>query len=204
MTFDPESTSTRQWFDYLMGVLHSERFLKKQGIGNEVPFFVFPFPVKQTQTMTQMVRHLVEQLPLHGVPVLHIDLYDLAIELLRTRGIWDQILESEPTLGKDELLELLQNVLDPETHLVPAVGARMSDGDPFEVLLLTGVGEVFPYLRSHTVLNNLQAVAKEKPTLLFFPGKYAQSLETGASLDLFDRFHDDKYYRAFNICYFDS
>jgi hypothetical protein len=34
---------------------------------------------------------------------------------------------------------------------------------------------------------------------MFFPGAYTQSLENGASLDLFGLLHDDKYYRAFNI-----
>lgn len=55
------------------------------------------------------------------------------------------------------------------------------------------------YIRSHRVLNNLQVTAAAHPTVMFFPGVYTQSLEKGASLDLFGRLHDDKYYRAFNI-----
>ena len=66
-------------------------------------------------------------------------------------------------------------------------------------MFITGVGEVFPYIRSHTVLNNLQSTAKDQPTVMFFPGEYKHSLEEGASLDLFGILHDDKYYRAFNI-----
>ncbi len=69
----------------------------------------------------------------------------------------------------------------------------------FDVMFITGVGEVFPYIRSHNVLNNLQSTAQDRPTVMFFPGTYTQSLETGASLDLFGVLHDDKYYRAFNI-----
>ncbi|MDD3149127.1 MAG: DUF1788 domain-containing protein, partial [Candidatus Riflebacteria bacterium] len=60
-------------------------------------------------------------------------------------------------------------------------------------------GASFPLLRSHNVLNNLQSTAKDRPTLMFFPGEYTHSLEKGASLDLFGLLHDDKYYRAFNI-----
>jgi hypothetical protein len=67
------------------------------------------------------------------------------------------------------------------------------------VLFIAGVGEVFPYIRSHNVLNNLQKAAKLRPTVLFFPGDYSHSIEAGASLDLFGRLRDDKYYRAFNI-----
>jgi hypothetical protein len=69
----------------------------------------------------------------------------------------------------------------------------------FDVLFLTGVGEVYPFIRSHTVLNNLQRVAKDRPTVLFFPGEYSYSPEEGASLDLFGRLRGDRYYRAFNI-----
>ncbi|MCB1218920.1 DUF1788 domain-containing protein, partial [bacterium] len=111
-------------------------------------------------------------------------------------------LAAEPDIGMDELKELLQGVLDPETHLVPEIGARLS-GQEYDVLFLSGVGEVYPYIRSHNVLNNLQSTAKEKPTVMFFPGKYTHSLATGASLDLFGILHDDKYYRAFDITHYE-
>ena len=78
--------------------------------------------------------------------------------------------------------------------ITPAMG-----GGDYDVLFLCGIGEVFPYIRSHNVLNNLQSTAKDKPTVLFFPGEYRHSLAQGASLELFGLLHDDKYYRAFNI-----
>jgi len=133
-----------------------------------------------------------------GVSILEINLYDLSIEILQERDIWNQILDMEESVSKEQLKELLQGVLDPEAHLVPAIAAKLAENE-FEVLFLSGVGEVFPYIRSHNVLNNLQSTAKEKPTVMFFPGAYTHSLESGASLDLFGRLHDDKYYRAFNI-----
>jgi len=89
-------------------------------------------------------------------------------------------------------------VLDPETRLIPAIAEKMAH-EEYDVMFITGVGEVFPYIRSHTVLNNLQSTAKDKPTVMFFPGEYTHSLEKGTSLDLFGRLHDDMYYRAFNI-----
>jgi hypothetical protein len=104
----------------------------------------------------------------------------------------------ETSVSKAELKELLQGVLDPAEHLVPAIATRLAS-EPHDVLFLSGVGEVFPYIRSHNVLNNLQSTAKDKPTVMFFPGEYTHSPESGASLDLFGRLHDDKYYRAFNI-----
>ena len=104
----------------------------------------------------------------------------------------------ETSVSKEQLKELLQGVLDPEAHLVPAIATKLAYSE-FDVLFLSGVGAVFPYIRSHNVLNNLQSTAKEKPTVMFFPGTYEHCQESGASLDLFGMLHDDKYYRAFDI-----
>ena len=183
---------------HLFTVISGRRFLDKQGLGNEVPFFICPYKPEEAVAMERLRRQLVNRLEQSGVRTLDINLYDLSIEILKERDIWDRILELEGSVSKEELKELLQGVLDPEAHLVPAIAAKMAATE-HEVLFLSGVGEVFPYIRSHNVLNNLQSTAKEKPTVMFFPGAYTHSLESGASLDLFARLHDDKYYRAFNI-----
>ena len=185
-------------FQHLLTIISGQRFLQKQGLGNEVPFFICPYKPEEYIQMERLQRQIVNQLSQTGVRVLEINLYDLSIEILKDRGIWEQLLEMEASVSKDQLKELLQGVLDPEAHLVPAMAVKLAIIE-FDVLFLSGVGEVFPYIRSHNVLNNLQSTAKEKLTVMFFPGDYTHSLESGASLDLFGKLHDDKYYRAFNI-----
>ena len=192
------ASNIQESFDHLLTVLSGQRFLQKEGLGKEVPFFICPFDASVSVDVIRLQKQLVNRLEQSGIRVLEINLYDLSIEIIKDRGIWEQIIEMEPTVSKDELKELLQGVLDPETNLVPAIATKLKNND-FDILFLSGVGEVFPYIRSHHVLNNLQSTAKEKPTLMFFPGAYTHTLESGASLDLFDRLHDDKYYRAFNI-----
>ena len=198
MTSSITFTNLQTSFDHLLTVLSGKRFLQKEGLGNEVPFFICPFEASISVEVFRLEKQLVNRLEQSGIRVLEINLYDLSIEILKERGIWEQILEIEPSVSKDELKELLQGVLDPESNLVPAI-ADLLKSNEFEMLFLTGVGEIFPIIRSHHVLNNLQSTAKEKPTLMFFPGTYSHTLATGASLDLFERLHDDKYYRAFNI-----
>jgi hypothetical protein len=185
-------------FEHLCRIITSERFLKMQGIGNEVPFYICPYPPEEAVEMTRMQKQLVNTVEKSGVRVLAINLYDLVIDLLKQRGIFERLLAVEASSGKEEFRDTLQGVLDPQSHLVPAIGERMQAA-VFDVMFLTGVGQVFPYIRSHRVLNNLQVTAAAQPTVMFFPGVYTQSLEKGASLDLFGRLHDDKYYRAFNI-----
>lgn len=186
-------------YEHLLTVISSERFLKMQGLGNEIPFFICAFDPAKTEKMNkEVVAPLINQLKHKGIRVLRIDLYDLAIELLKERDVWKRTLNAETDITKSELKDLLQGVLDPETHLIPAIAKKM-ESDGFEVMFITGVGEVFPYIRSHTVLNNLQSTAKDKPTIMFFPGEYNQSPEKGSSLNLFGKLLDDNYYRAFNI-----
>lgn len=198
MSVDIAQAPVQERFQHLFAVMSGQRFLKKQGLGNEVPFFICPYKPEEAVEMQRLQHQLVNRLAQAGVTVLEIDLYDLSVALLKERDIWDQVLEIEASVSKEELKELLQGVLDPETHLVPAIAQKLDETD-FDVLFISGVGEVFPYIRSHNVLNNLQSTAKDKPTVMFFPGGYTHSLAAGASLDLFGRLHDDKYYRAFNI-----
>ena len=63
-----------------------------------------------------------------------------------------------------------------------------------QIVFLYGIGEVYPYIRSHTILNNLQSYITDKPLVMFFPGVY-----TGTELSLFGIMKDDNYYRAFNL-----
>jgi hypothetical protein len=188
----------KEQFQHLFSVISGQRFLQKQGLGNDIPFFICPFKPEESIEMDRIQRLLVNRLEQAGVQILEINLYDLSIEILKERNIWNQILEMEESVSKDQLKELLQGVLDPEAHLIPAIAIKLKNNE-FDVLFLSGIGEVFPYIRSHNVLNNLQSTAKEKPTVMFFPGDYTHSQELGTSLDLFRRLRDDKYYRAFNI-----
>lgn len=200
-------------FDHLIQVIGGERFLQMRGLNNDLPFYICEFRANEAFEMQRMQRQLISSLANlqvtclggRGVQVLEINLYDLCVELLQAREgssdggrLWDEVLAIEPDAEKDNLLELLQNVLGIEDYLIPAIGERLQQTE-FDVLFLTGIGEVFPYIRSHNVLNNLQSTAKDKPTVMFFPGEYRHSLEQGASLELFGLLHDDKYYRAFNI-----
>ena len=200
-------------FDHLVRVIGSERFLLMRGLNNDLPFYICEYRAGEATEMQRLQRQLINTLQNlsvpalsgRGVKVLDINLYDLCIELLKAREgsaagsrLWDEILAVEADTEKDGLLELLQNVLSIKEYLIPAIAERLHQTE-FYVLFLSGIGEVFPYIRSHNVLNNLQSTAKTKPTVLFFPGEYRHSLEQGASLELFGLLHDDKYYRAFNI-----
>lgn len=185
--------------DHLLAVLSSKRFLQMEGLSNEVPFFIYPYAPEASLAVAQAKKRIKTKLSTqHGITVREVNLYDLSVEILKERGVWERVLELETEQDKDDFRELLQGMLDPQLHIAPAIRGKIEDGG-FDIFFLTGIGEVFPYIRSHNVLNNLQSVVTGKPMLMFFPGRYEQSDTLGSSLVLFGRLKDDQYYRAKNI-----
>lgn len=193
-----QSTDLHRQEEHLLAVLSSKRFLQMEGLGNEVPFFIYPYPPEAALAAAQAKKRVKNKLSQQGITVREVNLYDLSVEILKDRGVWERVLQVEPDQDKDDFRELLQGMLDPQLHLAPAIRAKVADGE-FDIVFLTGIGEVFPYIRSHNVLNNLQSVVTGKPMLMFFPGRYEQSDTLGSSLVLFGRLKDDQYYRAKNI-----
>lgn len=184
--------------EHLFAVLCGERFLKMEGLSNEVPFFIYPYEPEHALDVAKAKKRVKNRLAGKGIEVREINLYDLSVDVLKQRGDWDEVLEVEPELDKVEFTEMLQSMLNPQQHLALAIRERLADGE-FDIVFLTGIGEVFPYIRSHNVLNNLQSVVVGRPMLMFFPGRYEQSDTLGSSLVLFGRLKDDQYYRAKNI-----
>lgn len=190
-----------QTFESLFEVIRSDQFLERRGLGNELPFFISAYHPALQPKVDVLVPSLSTHLCNHGTATLHLDLYDLTMELFTLRNSWEKHLASEATTIKEKFLNTLQNVTDSERHLAPLIGSKLT-ASPCRVLLLTGVGLVYPYIRSHSVLDNLQKVTKQTPTVLFFPGDYSYVDGKGSYLKLFGTLPDDRYYRAFNIADF--
>lgn len=184
--------------EHLFAVLSGRRFLQMEGLSNEVPFFIYPYAPEDALEVAKAKKRIKNRLNQKGISVREVNLYDLSVEILKERGVWERVLAAEPDQDKDDFRELLQGMLDPQLHIAPAIRSKIDDGE-FDIFFLTGIGEVFPFIRSHNVLNNLQSVVTGKPMLMFFPGRYEQSDTLGSSLVLFGQLKDDQYYRAKNI-----
>lgn len=184
---------------HVYDVLRSERFLKMEGLSKEVPFFIYHFQpswTREVESMRDRVRTKLQSDD--GLTVAQIDLYDLAVELLTERGVWERVVELEPTMDKSEFREVLQGMLDPHDHIAPAIRARLQ-GKSSDIVFLTGLGEVFPFIRTHTVLENLQSVVVGRPMLAWFPGTYEFTQTAGHQLRALNLSVSDSYYRAKDI-----
>ena len=72
----------------------------------------------------------------------------------------------------------------------------VEEADPknHDLVILSGVGNAWPLLRSHNLLNNLHSLMEGTPLVMFYPGVY-----TGQDLQLFGRLKEKNYYRAFQL-----
>ena len=123
----------------------------------------------------------------------NINLFDLVIDQLRQRKLLDKaiaLIALQQQKGDDALRKALDGPLD-ETKFSRTL-ATLSEGH--NLVILSGVGSVWPLLRSHALHSNLQAVMGNTPLVMFYPGRY-----DGQSLKLFGKLKNDNYYRAFKL-----
>ncbi|MCF8307438.1 MAG: DUF1788 domain-containing protein [Bacteroidales bacterium] len=180
-------------FNHLFNVISSEEFLKMESLGGEIPFFISTFNPNQQLEVNKAVKGLKNKLENIGIKVLELNLYDISMSIINREFEDEEIFELEKQMDKEEFKQALQSTLDLNEVLIPEL-KKIIESSNAKVYFLTGIGMVFPFIRSHNVLNNLQNIAKDAPTVAFFPGDY-----NGQSLELFGLLKDENYYRAFNI-----
>jgi len=168
-------------------------FLKAQGVGSEIPFWIFEYPPEKELLIRDTVDKLIPNLIKNSINVLVIDLYETCLELLENQISVDEIDEFEKKNGSDELLKQLLTILEPE-HFKKNIRLQIESKQDVKLVFLIGVGKAWPMVRSHSILNNLQPVLGKFPLVTFYPGKYDNH-----ELRLFGQFKDANYYRAFQL-----
>ena len=84
---DIDRLSMPDRFQHLYAVISGQRFLKMQGLGKEVPFFICAYKAQEAVEMERLQRQLANKLEQAGIRILEINLYDLSIELLKERSL---------------------------------------------------------------------------------------------------------------------
>ncbi|MBN1167756.1 MAG: DUF1788 domain-containing protein [Methanospirillaceae archaeon] len=168
-------------------------FLKARGLGNEIPFWIFDYPPEDELFIRHSIRRIEDIMKAHSIAVVILDLYELCLEIIQSKISYEQVIEFETRKGSDELLNKLRIILKPDI-IKRFIAERLHSSEPVEVVFLVGIGKVWPLIRSHSILNNLQPVLGNIPLVVFYPGNYNNS-----ELSLFGRFKDANYYRAFRM-----
>ena len=180
----------KQELDKIKGRISDVNFLANKGLSNEVGIHVFTYAPQHELIVRDYIERLVST-PSDPYRVIEMDLYKIFLEILTEKRVLATIPSMEDKKGKDYLLAQLQKIATTEAFLAKMRYEPHQHGD---VIFLTGVGKVYPFMRSRKMLDSMQQVFPDVPIVMFYPGEF-----NGQSLSLFGKFHDGNYYRAFNL-----
>ena len=164
-----------------------------QNLGGELPLYIQPFPTKQQSAIPQQVEHLMKRLEKKGITSIDINLYDICTDILQEEGILDAILQDEQEINQEDLVSTLDSVLDIKSVIIPRIQSLIVEQQP-KFAFIHAIGRVYPFLRSHGILNNIDELTADCNLVFFFPGEY-----DNLQLKLFGKISDENYYRGQNL-----
>lgn len=173
----------------------SETFLANKGIGNEIGFFIFDYPARYELVVREHLELLLSALSRERreTSYLHLNLFKVVVDYLKSRSLLEDVLSLEQTSGTQELLTAFEDILAADqlcTFIAEKTGIRDAD-----CTFVSGIGTCWPFVRAHTIFNNLQNYVGNKPVILLYPGQYS-----GQDLKPFDLPKlKANYYRAFSL-----
>lgn len=183
-------SNIKERLDLVRTRIQSRDFLEGKGLSNEVNILMFCYDAEDEMT----VRHFVEQLSTDQNLECNLkvcDLYETYLSLCEDLDILDAIPDMEESDGSIYLLEQLHSAIGNDAFIDKMQYPDHKLGD---VMMLTGVGEVFPFMRVHKLLEAMQPYFSDIPIIVMYPGKF-----DGHSMQLFSRLKPNDYYRAFNV-----
>lgn len=188
------SDSLTERLNEILPRITSDDFLAGRGIGNEIAFYIFDYPPEHELRVREHVQFLLDQMPKvkPGLRVVHVNLLQFVVDHLRSRKLLDKTFELQKQKGDAFVLKHLEKILHPE-KLAPLFAEQVQPDDQ-DLVLVTGVGSVWPLLRTHSLLSNLHPVMGKTPLVMFYPGRY-----DGQLLKLFGKVKNQHYYRAFKL-----
>ncbi|MDO4849760.1 MAG: DUF1788 domain-containing protein [Coriobacteriia bacterium] len=181
-------------FDRIRSRFCDDDFLHNRGLGNEVGFFVYPYDAARELEVRDRMAALVRESEAGQLPcrVVYRDLWDVFESICEERRILDRIPDLEARRGTGALLARLQKIATPEAFARALDYGEREPGR--DVLVIGGVGKVYPIVRAHAILENAQHVFEDIPVIMLYPGRY-----DGRQLHLFGNLSDGNYYRAFSL-----
>ena len=180
----------KEELDKIKTRISDPKFLANKGLSNEVGIHVFNYSPQHELIVRDYIERLVNTAS-DIYRVIEVDLFKIFIDILEEKRVLQSVSSLEDKKGKEFLLAQLQKIATQEAFIKKMMYEPHQKGD---VLFLTGVGKVYPFMRSHKILDSMQQVFFDIPIVMFYPGEF-----TGQSLNLFEKFHDGNYYRAFNL-----
>lgn len=174
--------------------LLSKELLGNEGLGNEIGFYIFDYEPEKELQVRAFIETIKDQLPKRkpDIRFMHINLFELLIGYLQERNLLDRVFQLQKDKGDEELLKALKGPL--HEMKIAKYFVEKAKPEEHDLILMSGVGNSWPVLRSHTLLNSLHPLMNDTPLVVFYPGKF-----DGQGLRLFGKLKESNYYRAFRL-----
>lgn len=183
--------------DLILDRIDSKSFLKSDGLGNEIGFWVFDYPAKFELVVREHIHHISEKLSKRGYKFIQINIFEILIEMLESRGLFERACQREKQVGIEALQKTLSGPLSQE-KIAQFIANKYPISEQ-DFVLISGIGSSWPLVRAHELLSALQDVFGNTPLVLFYPGEYS-----GRDLHPFGIIASKNYYRAFKLVPEDS
>ena len=181
-------TDIKERLDLLKQTIQEDDFLQGKGLSNEVNIRMFCYNPKDEMVVRDFTERLKSQQLKCNVQI--VDLFEVFLSICEDMDILDGIPDMEQEDGIEFLEEQLTNNIDAKEFSEKISSDFPSDKD---LLMITGVGKVFPFMRAHAILSALQNDLNDKPIVVLYPGSF-----DGHYVKLFNQLKQNEYYRAFN------
>ena len=177
--------------DELTKKISSPTFLETNGLGNEVNFYIFDYDPEDEYIVREYIEMIKSK---KNICIKDFNIYDIILEKLEEEGFLEQTFELEKQKGTEFINETIVEALEIGSANDQIINYFNNKIDKNDIVFITGIGQVFSIIRTHTLLSNLKKVMKNNPLILFYPGNFA-----GTSSSLFNKLKSEDYYRAFQI-----
>lgn len=192
--------------DQILPRVIADDFLSGRGIGNEIAYYIFDYPADHELAVRDHLAFLLQHIPRHrpGLHVLHVDLFDLVIDMLRARKLLDKAFALQLAKTDEGFRKTLAAPL--AIDKVARALAERAAARPHDLILISGVGSAYPMVRVRALLGALQAHIDRKPLVVFYPGEWDRltlrlfgksTLQSDTMVQ--ENRRSKKYYRAFRL-----
>lgn len=177
-------------------VIQKEDFLLNRGLGNEVGYYIFDYDPKDELIVRDYINGISGTIVGDNYEVKVYNLYTIMLDYLTKRGFTEKAINMEKRRGLQKLVESIGRLLKMDLAEEKNIFFEHVDTNTPEksVVFLTGIGELYPLIRAHSILNKMHQVFDRVPVVMMYPGEYDE-----LSLTILNTNKDDNYYRAFRI-----
>lgn len=168
-----------------------EGFLVNNRSGNEIGFWIFDYPPEQEAVVREYIQHLTRRLE-RKRKFIHLNAFQILVDMLVERNLFERVCEREKEVGTAMMKKQLAGPLS-QKKIADHIAKKYSLSEQ-EFVIISGLGNAWPFVRGHELMSALQDVMGFTPLLMFYPGSYS-----GFDLKPLSGIDSRNYYRAFRL-----